>query len=314
MSDECRGELLMRVTHGRASDADRLALSAHLDCCSQCRLEARLFQDFDEVGQVTADDSQRVARVAVLAARAALETERLSSVVPLRVSPRRRLAPAAAALLGFTALSAAAALGTLWFVGPPAQPEECQRAAGAASNLSRLQHAQLQNTETALWQGAQQALAALHADWRSGSPREVPGGTPAATARAPSLAPRALDAHSLYVTANEARRAGRAREAESAYRQLQQQYPAAAEANASRVSFGGLLLGHGRATEALAQYDAYLRGSEQRMRQEALFGRARALDSQVCSAAAEQTWRQLLEDYPRSPYSERARQRLHLSP
>ncbi len=127
---------------------------------------------------------------------------------------------------------------------------------------------------------------------------------------APSAAPAAPSAAELFARANAARRAKRDAEAVRLYRELQQRYPESREAQASRVTLGQLLLDRTDAKEALGEFDGYLSKSGGPVSEEALVGRARALDKLGKRAEARAAWQELLKRYPGSVHATEARTRL----
>lgn len=134
------------------------------------------------------------------------------------------------------------------------------------------------------------------------------GAEPTSIARAPSEKPSAA---ALFKTANTARKAGNAASALDGYRRLQRSFPASSEARVSRVLAGRLLLGAGRASSALAQFDGYLSGGGQGgLAEEALWGKAQALARLGRASEERAVWRTLLQKFPKSVYAATARQRL----
>ncbi len=135
------------------------------------------------------------------------------------------------------------------------------------------------------------------------SPRPGPRPPRAAAARP------AVTAAELFEQAGKLRREGRADAAITVYRRLQETYPAAREAQLSFALAGQLLLKQGRPSDALAQFDRHPRlGGD--VGEEALAGRAAALDQLHRTADAIAAWKSLLERYPGSVYAARARARL----
>jgi hypothetical protein len=78
------------------------------------------------------------------------------------------------------------------------------------------------------------------------------------------------------------------------------------------VLSGRLLLSQGRASQALWQFEGYLRGgSTGGLGEEALWGKAQALSTLGRNAEERQVWRTLLERYPESVYAPTARRHLN---
>jgi TolA-binding protein len=149
-------------------------------------------------------------------------------------------------------------------------------------------------------------------------PVAAPIAEPMAGAREPdrsAAAARAPGAAELFAQANALRRAGESKRARALYRQLQQRYPRSPEVPVSHVSLGRVQLELGEARDALAQFERYLsklpRGA---LAEEALFGKASALQRLGRHDEERRTWQALLAAYPGSVYAERARQRLEPAP
>jgi TolA-binding protein len=138
-------------------------------------------------------------------------------------------------------------------------------------------------------------------------PTEQPG--PSAPApRSPAARPT-VTAAVLFDRAGKLRREGHADAAIAAYRRLQEAFPDAREAQLSFALAGQLLLERNRPREALAQLDRHpKRGGD--VGEEALAGRADALEQLHRTAEAIVAWRSLLERYPGSIYAARARAHL----
>jgi TolA-binding protein len=132
------------------------------------------------------------------------------------------------------------------------------------------------------------------------------------TSPAPSLESTAEpDAAELFSQANDARRHGDVPTALRRYALLQRRFPHSPEAALSRVALGRLYLDRlhdpGR---ALAQFDAYLAAGNDELREEALVGRAIALERIGRADDERDAWRALLQAYPSSLSTDRAKERL----
>jgi hypothetical protein len=127
----------------------------------------------------------------------------------------------------------------------------------------------------------------------------------------PSARP-AVTAAALFERGGKLQREGHADAAIVVYRRLQAMFPETPEARLSFALAGQLHLKRGRPSEALAQFDRHLRlGSEaSEVSEEALAGRATALEQLHRTADAVAAWKTLLERHPGTVYAERARARL----
>jgi TolA-binding protein len=115
----------------------------------------------------------------------------------------------------------------------------------------------------------------------------------------------------LFSLANGARRRGELDKSLGIYRELQRRFPGSPEAVLSHVMVGRLQLGRGSSTLALAEFGRYLRAEPRgALAQEAMEGKARALQRLGRVTEERAAWRQLLSRYPRSIYARTARERL----
>jgi TolA-binding protein len=117
-------------------------------------------------------------------------------------------------------------------------------------------------------------------------------------------------AASLFREAGAARRAGDLAEARALYLELAAKFPGSSEARVSRVSLGKLFLSAGNATDAEAAFAQYLRSGASDLREEALVGRADALQALGRTAEEQGVWQELVRRYPASVYANRARGRI----
>lgn len=127
--------------------------------------------------------------------------------------------------------------------------------------------------------------------------------------QASSTAIATVSAEILFRRAGELRRQGRAAAAIDVYRRLQRSHPQTREAQLSFALTGQLLLDSGRSSEALSQFDRYL-ATGSHVDEEALAGRASALERLGRTADAAAAWKRLVEQHPDSVYAERARTRM----
>lgn len=145
------------------------------------------------------------------------------------------------------------------------------------------------------------------------SVNDLPTARPSAIAAPRPVETTATPAE-LFRDANAERRAGNTAKAIELYRTLQRAHPGAAEAQASRVSLGRLLLDRqGDPTGALTQFEAYLKGAPTdggSLAEEARVGRALALQRLGRSDEERRAWEELLVRHPQSLQGAQARERI----
>lgn len=134
------------------------------------------------------------------------------------------------------------------------------------------------------------------------------------TREAPSRTVETRTAAELFALANDARRTRDIATARALYLELQRRYPRSAEASTSFVTLGRLELDHARAAPALAQYDRYLASGAVELREDALAGRASALEALGRTADEKQAWEALLAEHPSSLFAPHARRRVGAIP
>jgi outer membrane protein assembly factor BamD (BamD/ComL family) len=117
-------------------------------------------------------------------------------------------------------------------------------------------------------------------------------------------------ASELFAHANAARRTGNAAEALRLYQTIERQYPTSSEAAIAHVS-AARLLEKSDVPACLVEYDAYLADARNLdLREEALGGRARALEKLGHASEERAAWQDLLTKYPESLQAAHARKRL----
>jgi hypothetical protein len=119
-------------------------------------------------------------------------------------------------------------------------------------------------------------------------------------------------ASELFGKANVAQRDGAAAEAARLYTELERSFPGSSEELVARVLLGRLLLDRlDDPRGALAQFDSYLVNPDHdALGEEALIGRALALERLARHGEERNAWEVLLGAYPKSSYAEPARIRL----
>jgi TolA-binding protein len=315
----CPDDLLVRARQpaGGLSLVEQQRLTTHLSGCGLCRMAASLG---DSVGRSGAPDVGDVAMAERLIARLlspATVGERrppararaLSGARGFRSRRRRlvdgRLAVAAALLL----LIGGAASAAWWRYAP----------------LWRRPSPQLQEPQPASPAGPRKRHAAIHAvpapepemepeQPEQPEPEPEPEATPAPPATVTPPAAAAVRVRSgaaqLFRQANQERREGRFDRALASYRTLQRAQPRTQEATLSFLSMGELYLERDRPEAALAAYDSYLKTGDAALAEEALVGKASALERLGRGGAERAVWVTLLARHPQSDYRWRAQQRL----
>lgn len=138
-----------------------------------------------------------------------------------------------------------------------------------------------------------------------GEPEETTGDTP--RVRRPS---KAKTADELLRRAQAQLADGKRKAALASYQQLVSRFSKSAEAKAALVSMGRIELRAGRAKQALKHFDTYLAAGSKTLREEARYGRIRALRKLGRKAQEKASIESFLADHPKSLYASRLRQRL----
>lgn len=114
----------------------------------------------------------------------------------------------------------------------------------------------------------------------------------------------------LFDAANGARREGDTVTALARYDALDRQFPGTREARVAKATAGKLLLDRGDADGALARFDSYIASGSTELREEAMAGRATALEHLGRDGEEVRAWAALLAAYPETPYAAHARARI----
>jgi tetratricopeptide (TPR) repeat protein len=300
--DQHPEELIDRALAGGLTAPDRRLLAPHLAICRACAAQLAWAPAFQQ--QIAAQPRDEVMdRRAVEAALARVEAS-ARRWRPMPIWMRAAAAgllllvgAASFALIGHRDRSPRASLAPQ--AAPPATP--AARARPPIGPLKTADDDQPPAPAPALLPPAAAPAEAPHPPARrSLAPR------PAATATAPGVKPTAA---ALFSHAAQLRREGRSDDAIAIYHHLQRGYPTASETQVSFALAGQLDLEAGRMAQALRQFDRYL-GAGRVVDEEALAGRATALEGLGRSGAAAAAWRDLLRRHPESVYAERARAHL----
>jgi len=275
--------LIDRAMRGPLDPEAQATLNRHLATCPECAEQVTLAPRFErELAPQPRDEI-----LDMRAFEAAMR--RMQSSPPVA---RRRPLPswfrwaAAAALLLFGVTGAAAVIGR-WIAPRPA----------------------IQPPVPAVQPPAARApIRPVEAAPAEAPPSPEPPPVKAAPSAHGSAQP-AVTAAALFERGEKLRREGRVGAAISTYRRLQTTFPETAEARLSFAFAGQLLLGQKRPDDALAQFDRHLLAGGE-VGEEALAGRATALEELHRTADAIAAWKGLLARYPGSVYAGRARARL----
>ncbi len=280
--------LIDRAVRGPLEPEAQATLDRHLATCPECTEQVSLAPRFErELAPQPRDEI-----LDLRAFEAAMRRMQLSPPVA-----RRRPLPswfrwaAAAALLLFGVTGAAAVIGRRIASRPAIQPPAPAVQPPAARAPSRPVEA-----------------APAEAPPPPEPPPAKETSKPAPAGHGSSPQPT-VTASALFERGEKLRREGRADAAIAAYRRLQTTFPETPEARLSFAFAGQLLLKQKRPGDALAQFNRHLKtGGE--VGEEALAGRATALEELHRSADAIAAWKSLLARYPGSVYAGRARARL----
>ena len=302
-------DLSIRARRGTLRAEEQRALEQAIEASALVRTAHDVGQSFDAATVVRPGDDALIAR----AAAALLET------APVRRRPlRARFVLAIAASLAIASVAAATGVVAV----RRARSLELERGlASATAHTAARSAAPARRTATeppsaSLGTSAATAAPAPVESAASPTPGESPArahSEPAAPtpAAAPSHgAPAEKTAASLFRDASAARRSGDLTTARALFSELSTRFPGTNEARVSQVSLGKLLLGAGRAREAEAAFNSYLKGGAGDLTEEALVGRASALSAQGRAADERRAWAELVARYGNSVYRTRAEARI----
>lgn len=300
-ADEHPEELIDRARRGGLTPEEQASLERHLSGCSVCAGQLALAPRFARELAPHPRDELLYQR----AVEGALHRMRHSPPIgPLRRFPPWSRWAAAAALLLFGVTGAAAVMrqrmaATTRPAIPSAAPAVESRAAGAPPRSVE------RPVERPVEPPVERPVEPPPAE--APMPPDSPPPKPAPSAHGP--AHPVVTPEGLFERGEQLRRARHADAAIAIYRRLQATFPETGEARLSFALAGELLLERGRPGDALAQFDRHLSLNGE-AGEEALAGRATALEQLHRTSEAAAAWRSLLARFPRSVYAERARARL----
>jgi TolA-binding protein len=299
-------DLLEKEARGSLEASERTRLDAHIAHCKACRMERQLRADFAE--ELEADVAlERVIGLGI--ERASLVPPARESIVVLRAPRRRRhravwLLAAAALLVGGAAAAAIGIREGRWAtpVAAPAAPAP-ESAPDPAHATAHRSAAPVDVAESEPVVATSEPVVAVTAP-----PVAAPRPAHTVSVAAPVVGPA-----ELFDTASDARRRGDYGRVLDVDRELEQRYPTSREAQVCRAIVGRLLLDRGDPAGAIAKFDSYLASGAGDLGEEAMAGRAMALDRLGKSDDASRAWAALAAAFPNSAYAARARARLESS-
>lgn len=280
-------DLLDLARHGDLDDEQARRLDDHVRECPTCRLELELAKDFDVL---LGPDEDADARALESANRAIAKLD-----IDVTVYRTRRSWWIRAAWLSAAVLAAGAAAAGIWqSMGSGGGESRAPVVVAAASVAEAPPPTPPRNVETTVSVEDLEVVADT-----------VPSGSSVSMKE-----PGAPTAAELFSSATRAHREGRNPEAVRLFQELQRRYPSSREARASHATLGRLLLDGADPNAALKQFDEYLANPGGAVGEEALVGRARALESLGRRDEERAVWRDLLQRYPNSVHAGRAKRRL----
>jgi tetratricopeptide (TPR) repeat protein len=286
-------EALDRAVSGDLSAAEQQALDRHLAACAACRAHLLVARSSQQALEPEPWDNV-LNRRAIERAMASLDGASSRRGIALRTG--RGWALVAAGVLFTLGGVASAAWWRLQRPEEPAAPgpPAVAPAVARAAPLRRPAAGRASQTDDG--------------ETREEPPSVAPELTDHRAVRHPAERPPP-GAAALFAEASALRERNRPDQAVALFRRLQQLYPRARETRISFALAGRLLLEGGHPAQALLQFDQHLaQGGE--AAEEALAGRANALQRMGRPAAESETWRRLLAAYPRTVYARQAQDRL----
>ena len=282
--------LLDRAARGGLAAAEQEVLDRHLSVCLACAGHLALIRSAQQHAAPQPWDDLLNRRAVEDALKSARRGRGASFGFPRSFGRRWAAVAAAVTLVGLGGIAGA----TWWHAQRPRPDAGHTRVLASALPAGAASHrvAAPQPPVTAADELAPPALA-----------------PPIERAAAHRAARPAPSASALFEEASALRDQNRPEQAVAVFRRLQRLYPQARETRLSFALAGRLLLDGGHPAQALAQFDQHLaqRGEAS---EEALAGRATALGHMGRASAESDTWRALLDEYPKTVYAPLARRRL----
>lgn len=335
----CPDTLVARARSGGLSTAEVTQLRHHLSRCEACRVSYMVGRDFDAELAARPEDRQVVTSVVDAVCSSLFAESQLMESRRGSVFTKRRAVLLAPAVVMVAATAMAWTARPLWYHGRESRDRSSSSASARSSvAIPRAGAPAAEAIPAGPEPNSSSHIASMAiAMSGTGSPRgsSTSNGidtTRARTARRIRSQPaghhedtrtdpasggtddnpaNAVTARKLFAEANLRRRSGDDVRARQQYEELQRLFPISAEAQMSRVALGRLLLTRGQAADALKQFDCYLaQDTGKGLAEEALFGRATALQQLGRHNEESKTWTTLVDRYPGSIYADGARARL----
>ena len=288
--------LLEKEALGELSPTDRERLDAHLAQCATCRFERQARADFADD---FAGEDDRISGLVRLAEQAAMRApEKAPDIQRPEVVQRRRRPVglwlfAAAALLVVVSAAASEAGRRVWV------PIFIHDGAPAPTSPTVTDEVRRTTPPTP---------APMLSNFSE--PQPVDSAPAPAVASTPLVVTLAPTPSALLDSESDARRRGDYPRVIELHTQLVTKHPQSREAQVSRVTVARMLLDRGDPAGALEGFDAYLRAGSGELREDAMAGRATALERLGRGAEARGAWAALVESYPASAYASHARARM----
>jgi hypothetical protein len=296
--------LLDKHARGELTAEERERLDAHVAKCTACRFELEVRADFAEE---LAGEDERISGLVRLAEEAARQgrkeaaetREEAPAPLPVAVPRRRRSLAvwlvAAAALLVVGGAAASETGRRIWL--PIFVREPVTAPAPPAAEL----HEKATSTTAAPKVTRPSVDETPKVDETPASTATPPAATAPQAATAAVHAPPSAGA--LLDAETDARRRGDQARVLELHTELVTKHPRSHEAQVSRATVARMLLDRGDATSALVGFDAYLANGGGELGEDAMAGRAVALERLGRPKEARDAWAALLATYPGSVYA-----------
>jgi hypothetical protein len=303
--------LLDKEIRGELDGPERQRLEAHLAQCATCRFERQLRGDF--ALDLSRDSvPPEIAGLVDGLARRSPEPLRLGAI-PRRGRRVKVVVLTAAATLtlvvgAFASTEAGRRVIAPLFEGRPSvtspSGDATRGTASAAARAATVSPSALL-APSGLSPSVEPPLEPLARSWKA---HPLSASEPRSPAAAPPDGPARL-----FDEETDARRKGDTARMLEMHAQLVAHYPRSHEAQVSRMMVARLLLDRSDPGGALSGFDAYLRAGSGELREDALAGRAAALDRMGRTDEGRLAWMALLDQYPNTAYGTHARTRVEAS-